>query len=317
MLYKRIVITGAAGFIGSHVFDHLSNLFPKAEITILDKLTYAANLKNIPSVEKNPNHKLVIGDLVDFDLCLKVTNMADLVINLAAESHVDNSFNNSIIFSKSNELGTHTLMEACKQNNVKKIIHVSTDEVYGENIDKPFKEEDRLNPTNPYAASKAAAEMIVKSYYTSFKLPVIIVRANNIYGVRQYPEKIIPKFILRCIHDKPLQIHGDGSNLRHYLSAIDFACALELILEKGISGQAYNIASDIELSNLEVAELVSKYFKHKKIKIEHVNNRPFNDSRYAVDDKKLRDLGWSPQRNLFEDLPKIVDWYKSNLGWFE
>jgi len=317
MLYKKIIITGAAGFIGSHVYDHFANLFPRAEITIIDKMTYAANLKNIPSVENNPNHKLVIGDLVDFDMCLKVTNNADLVINLAAESHVDKSFNNSIIFSKSNELGTHTLMEACKQNNVKKIIHVSTDEVYGENIDKPFKEEDRLNPTNPYSASKAAAEMIVKSYHKSFKLPVIIVRANNIYGVRQYPEKIIPKFILRCIEGKPLQIHGDGTNLRHYLSAIDFACALELLLEKGLNGHAYNIASDIELSNLEVAGLISTHFKNKNVVIEHINNRPFNDSRYAVDDKKLRDLGWSPQRSLIEDLPDIVDWYKSNLEWFK
>ena len=317
MLFNKILITGAAGFIGSHVFDHFSNLYPDAEITILDKMTYAANIKNIPSIETNSNHNLVIGDLIDLEICLDTTKDKDLVINLAAESHVDNSFNNSIIFSRSNELGTHTLMEACKQNNVKKIIHVSTDEVYGENVDKPFLEEDRLNPTNPYSASKAAAEMIVKSYHTSFKLPVIVVRANNIYGIRQFPEKIIPKFILRCIDGMPLQIHGNGSNLRHYLSALDFASAIELLSIKGEEGQAYNIASDLELSNLEVADLIKDQFHNKKIDIEHIDDRPFNDSRYAVNDKKLRKLGWNPNRNLKADLPEIVEWYKNNLDWFK
>jgi len=317
VLFNKILITGAAGFIGSHVFDHFSNLYPDAEITILDKMTYAANIKNIPSIETNSNHNLVIGDLIDLEICLDTTKDKDLVINLAAESHVDNSFNNSIIFSRSNELGTHTLMEACKQNNVKKIIHVSTDEVYGENVDKPFLEEDRLNPTNPYSASKAAAEMIVKSYHTSFKLPVIVVRANNIYGIRQFPEKIIPKFILRCIDGMPLQIHGNGSNLRHYLSALDFASAIELLSIKGEEGQAYNIASDLELSNLEVADLIKDQFHNKKIDIEHIDDRPFNDSRYAVNDKKLRKLGWNPKRNLKADLPEIVEWYKNNLDWFK
>lgn len=317
MLFNKILITGAAGFIGSHVFDHFLNLYPDAEITILDKMTYAANIKNIPSIETNSNHNLVIGDLIDLEICLDTTKDKDLVINLAAESHVDNSFNNSIIFSRSNELGTHTLMEACKQNNVKKIIHVSTDEVYGENVDKPFLEEDRLNPTNPYSASKAAAEMIVKSYHTSFKLPVIVVRANNIYGIRQFPEKIIPKFILRCIDGLSLQIHGNGTNLRHYLSAIDFASAIELLSIKGEEGQAYNIASDLELSNLEVADLIKDQFHNKKIDIEHIDDRPFNDSRYAVNDKKLRKLGWNPKRNLKADLPEIVEWYKKNLDWFK
>ena len=317
MKINKILITGAAGFIGSHVYDHFSELYPNASIIVLDKMTYAANIKNIPSVLTNENHTLIVGDLVDLDTCLKATLGADLVIHLAAESHVDNSFNNSIIFSKSNELGTHTLMEACKQNKVKKIIHVSTDEVYGENIDKAYIESDRLNPTNPYSASKAAAEMIVKSYHTSFKLPVIIVRANNIYGIRQFPEKIIPKFILRCINDEALEIHGDGKNLRHYLSASDFANAIELLNNKGELGAAYNIASDLELSNIEVADLISSKFPNKSIKINYVSNRPFNDSRYAVNDEKLRNLGWSPKRSLVDDIPEIIDWYKANLHWYK
>jgi len=317
MIINKILITGAAGFIGSHVYDHFSKIFPDAEITILDKMTYAADIKNVPNILTNPKHNLIVGDLIDLQICLDASKDKDLVIHLAAESHVDNSFTNSIIFSRSNELGTHTLMEACKQNKVKKIIHVSTDEVYGENVDKAFIESDRLNPTNPYSASKAAAEMIVKSYHTSFSLPVVVVRANNIYGIRQFPEKIIPKFIVRCIENIPLQIHGDGSNLRHYLSAIDFAKALELLCKKGVNGEAYNIASDLELSNIDVANLIKNYFKNKQIKIEKVDNRPFNDSRYAVDDTKLRDLGWKPKRNLKDDLPEIISWYKENLDWYK
>lgn len=312
----KIVITGAAGFIGSHVYDHFSSIFPNSKICILDKMTYAGNIKNISSILTNSNHNFVVGDLIDLEICLNTTKNADLVINLAAESHVDNSFSNSIIFSKSNELGTHTLMEACRQNQVKKIIHVSTDEVYGENIKDPFKEEDRLNPTNPYSASKAAAEMIVKSYFTSFNLPVIVVRANNIYGIRQFPEKIIPKFIIRCLNNLNLEIHGDGSNQRHYLAANDFAKALAILCSEGQPGEAYNIASDLELTNIEVANLIKSYFPENPNKIEFVTNRPFNDSRYAVDDSKLRNLGWKPSKSLIDDLPDIIDWYKSNPEWF-
>ncbi len=316
MNFKNILITGAAGFIGSHVYDYISSIYIDASITILDKMTYAANIKNIANLSTNDKHNLVVGDLVDPDICFEATKGKDLIIHLAAESHVDNSFNNSIIFSRSNTLGTHTLMEACKRNNVKKIIHFSTDEVFGENIDEPFKEEDRLNPTNPYSASKAAAEMIVNSYFYSFNLPVIIVRANNIYGIRQYPEKIIPKFITRSIKGQNLQIHGDGSHLRHYLSVKDVVTALNTIISKGQIGHSYNVSADVELSNIEVANKIKDLFPNKKINIEHVTNRPFNDSRYAVNDKKLRLLNWKPKYKLTEELPTIIDWYSKNLNYF-
>jgi dTDP-glucose 4,6-dehydratase len=318
MRINKILITGGAGFIGSHVFDHFSKIFPDTEIRILDKLTYAANLKNIPSVNKNEKHKLIIGDICDLDLCLDSTQDIDLLLHLAAESHVDNSFEESMIFSKTNCLGTHSLMEAAKRSEVKKIIHVSTDEVYGENIDSEFTESDSLNPTNPYSASKAAAEMIVKSYHTSFDLPVTIVRANNIYGIRQFPEKIIPKFISRALNNSNLQIQGDGTNKRHYLSALDFASALEVICKKALSGEIYNIASDLELSNLEVAKTINNLIrKNDNLEnIEFVQDRPFNDSRYAVDDSKLRNLGWKPMRSLIKDLPEIIQWYDQNPDWF-
>ena len=311
MKFKKILLTGAAGFIGSHVYDLFSEKYCEAEITILDKMTYAANIRNIPQITTNKKHKLIVGDLTDMDICLKATKDIDLVINLAAESHVDNSFDNSIIFSKSNTLGTHTLMEACKRNKVDKIIHVSTDEVYGENVEEPFSEEDPLNPTNPYSASKAAAEMIVRGYFKSFDLPVIVVRSNNIYGIRQYPEKIIPKFIVNCIKKEPIKIHGDGLNLRHYLSAVDFANALDLLSNNGKEGEIYNIASDLELTNIAVSKLIKSFFDYE-IDVIHVDNRPFNDKRYYLNDKKLRDLGWGPNFNLRDDLPNIINWYNQN-----
>ena len=316
MNFKKILLTGAAGFIGSHVYDLFAQKYSESEITILDKMTYAADIRNIPQIIKSKKHKLIIGDLINMDICLEATKDKDLVINLAAESHVDNSFDNSIVFTESNTLGTHTLMEACKRNNVRRIIHVSTDEVYGQNTGDPFLEEDILNPTNPYSASKAAAEMIVNSYFKSFDLPVIVVRSNNIYGIRQYPEKIIPKFIVNCILKKPLEIHGDGSNSRHYLSAIDFANAIDLLSINGKEGEIFNVSSDLELTNLEVSKLIKNYFDYDN-QVKYVDNRPFNDKRYAVNDEKLRNVGWKPHFNLIEDLPRIIEWYKLNYEWFK
>jgi dTDP-glucose 4,6-dehydratase len=311
-MFNKIVITGAAGFVGSHVYDHFCMIFPESEIIILDKMTYAADIRNIPNILHNSKHTLVVGDVSNLDICLRVTENADLVIHLAAESHVDNSFGNSMVFTKSNTLGTHAVMEACKRNSVKRIIHVSTDEVYGENIKGIFLEDDELNPTNPYSAAKAGAEMIVKSYFKSFKLPVVTVRANNIYGIRQFPEKIIPRFSLRALSGLALEVHGDGSNLRHYLAASDFARALELLAIKGSIGEAYNIASEIELSNLEMASLVNSIIRPNNNEVSFTSDRPFNDSRYAVDDSKIRNLGWCPKRSIIDDLPSIIDWYKSN-----
>ena len=308
----KIVITGAAGFVGSHVYDHFSEIFPDADIVVLDKMTYAADIRNIPGIMSNPQHTLVVGDVCNLGVCLRVTENADLVIHLAAESHVDNSFGNSMVFTESNTLGTHALMEACKRNNVKKIIHVSTDEVYGENTSGMIFENNELNPTNPYSAAKAGAEMLVKSYFKSFNLPVVTVRANNIYGIRQFPEKIIPRFSLRALSGLALEVHGDGSNLRHYLAASDFAKALELLVSGGIVGEAYNVASTVELNNLEMANLINSIVRPGSNEVTFTSDRPFNDSRYQVNDSKIRALGWEPKRSIIEDMAGIIDWYKLN-----
>lgn len=312
---KNILITGAAGFVGSHVFDLLVNRFPESTITVVDKMTYAASHMNIPLCFQNDvKYSLIVGDLSEQQFTMDIVKGMDLVVHLAAESHVSRSFDNSLQFSNSNVIGTHTLIEACRIHGVKRIIHVSTDEVYGEKAHGCFIETDALSPTNPYSATKAAGDMIINSYIKSFSTPVVTVRANNIYGTRQYPEKIIPRFVLRALNGMPLTLHGDGSNLRHYLSAIDFAEAIYVLIKKGEIGQIYNIASDQEFSNRAIADIIKAGVGDKSLKIIHVNDRPFNDSRYAVDDTKIRNLGWSCSRNLEDDLPKLIDWYSDNYG---
>lgn len=312
---NNILITGAAGFVGSHVFDLLVKRFPESKITVVDKMTYAASHMNIPLCFNNDSkYNLIVGDLSDYQFTIDVVKGMDLIVHLAAESHVSRSFDNSLQFSKSNVLGTHALIEACRIHGIERMIHVSTDEVYGEKDEGCFVETDVLSPTNPYSATKAAGDMIINSYIKSFSAPIVTVRANNIYGTRQYPEKIIPRFILRALNDMPLTLHGDGSNLRHYLSAIDFAEAIYLLIKKGEIGEVYNIASDQEFSNKEMADLIKMGVGNESVKITCVNDRPFNDSRYAVDDSKIRNLGWTCSRNLKDDLPDIIDWYSKNYG---
>ena len=312
---KNILITGAAGFVGSHVFDLLMERYPESNITIVDKMTYAASHMNIPSCFKNDSrYRLIVGDLSDYQFTIDVVKDMNLVIHLAAESHVSRSFDNSLQFSKSNVLGTHALIEASRMHGVERIIHISTDEVYGEKDKGCFSESDALSPTNPYSATKAAGDMIINSYIKSFSAPILTVRANNIYGTRQYPEKIIPRFILRALNGLSLTLHGDGSNLRHYLSAHDFAEAIYILINKGEPGQIYNIASNQEFCNTEMANLIKTYVGNDSVEITYVNDRPFNDSRYAVDDSKIRNLGWSCKRNLKEDLPSMIDWYSKNYG---
>ena len=312
---KKIFMTGCAGFVGSHVFDLMAERYPDADITILDKMTYAASHLNVlRCFENKGKYKLIVGDLSDFATTLKAVEGADLVVNLAAESHVSNSFDNSLLFTKSNVVGTHSLIEACRIHKVNKVIHVSTDEVYGERMKGYFTEQDALCPTNPYSASKAAGDMIINSYVKSFEMPIVTVRANNIYGARQYPEKIIPRFILRALSGLPLTLHGDGSNLRHYLSAVDFAEAIYSLIDKGEVGQIYNIGSDCEHSNFKMATLIRDLVGNDEVQITYIQDRPFNDSRYAVNDSKIRNLGWKCKRKLFDDLPDIIEWYRENIN---
>jgi UDP-glucose 4,6-dehydratase len=311
----KIVITGGAGFIGSHVVETVARAMPDSTITILDKMTYAADYENIAHLIDHRRVQLVVGDICDLSLCQTVLVGTDLLLHLAAESHVDNSFGDSLLFTQTNTLGTHTLLEACRINGVKRIVHVSTDEVYGEVLTGEADEKAWLNPTNPYSASKASAEMVVLSYLRSFKVPIIVVRANNIFGIRQFPEKLIPRACLSLLHGLKIPIHGDGSYRRRYLAAEDFADALILVAERGGVGEIYNIGSREEYSNLAVVEMICREFGvTSKDHISFVLDRPFNDQRYGILSSKIAALGWSPKLRLEAEVGRIVQWYRTNVN---
>lgn len=314
---KKIVITGGAGFVGSHIVDRIVEDYPDAHIVVLDKMTYAADVTNVMHHIETERIRLMVGDICNLDTCMQAVKNADLVIHAAAESHVDNSFGNSMAFSQTNVLGTHALMEACRASGVPKIIHFSTDEVYGEIVKGEASEDHILKPTNPYSASKAAAEMIIQGYLQSFKLPVVIVRANNIYGIRQFPEKIIPKFMLLLMQGQKLTLHGSGKNSRHFVAAQDIAKALTLLIHKGVIGECYNIGSEQEFQNIEVAHMICDIFGlSPDDHITYVQDRPFNDARYAVNWDKIKSLGWEAKRSLKDDLPDMAHWYLSHFHRF-
>ncbi|WP_085906816.1 dTDP-glucose 4,6-dehydratase [Kiloniella majae] len=313
----NILITGGAGFIGSHVVDKIVAHYKGANITVLDKLTYAANVNFILDHIKSGAVRLVAGDICDFDTVSTCTKEVDLLFHVAAESHVGRSFGNSIEFTKTNTLGTHVLLEGARQNKVRRFVHVSTDEVYGEVLDGAADENSPLHPNNPYSASKAAAEMILQGYIRSFDIPVITVRANNIFGIRQFPEKIIPKFITQLLTNQKLTLHGSGQHTRHYLAAEDFASALVTLADKAANHNIYNIGTYEEYSNLEIANLICNLMgRDPKDHITYVEDRPFNDQRYSVNANKIKTIGWAQEYSLTDRLPLIVDWYTKNQKLF-
>ena len=314
----KIFITGGAGFIGSHICEKLYDSIPKSNLLILDKLTYAANKSFLSKILKDKKRvKFINCDLVNDKKYKNLIKNFDLAINVAAESHVDRSFNNSILFTKTNTLGAHTFFQTCLNSKIKKIIHVSTDEVYGEKNKGSFKETDNLNPTNPYSASKAAAEIIINSYKFHFKSNILIVRGNNIYGIRQFPEKLIPSCIYNLINKKKIQIHGNGENIRCYLSVHDFTDAINLLIKRNKNG-IYNIGNNNYFKNIDIAKLVCKQLNlNPKKSIKFINDRPFNDKRYSINITKIKKLGWKPKRKLINDVKHIVKWYKNNHKIFK
>jgi len=320
---KNILITGAAGFIASHVANRLMRNYPHYKIVVLDKLDYCSNLKNLLPSKASQNFKFVKGDIGSADLVnyLLITEGIDTIMHFAAQTHVDNSFGNSFEFTKNNIYGTHVLLEACKvTGTVCRFIHVSTDEVYGETEADAIvgnHEASQLLPTNPYSATKAGAEMLVMAYGRSYGLPVITTRGNNVYGPNQFPEKLIPKFILLAMQGKPLPIHGDGSNVRSYLYCEDVAEAFEVVLHKGSIGHVYNIGTKKERTVLNVARDICNLFNLDCEKsIQFVDNRPFNDQRYFLDDAKLKELGWQERTTWEEGLRKTLQWYTSHSDWW-
>ncbi|XP_061369835.1 trifunctional UDP-glucose 4,6-dehydratase/UDP-4-keto-6-deoxy-D-glucose 3,5-epimerase/UDP-4-keto-L-rhamnose-reductase RHM1-like isoform X2 [Gastrolobium bilobum] len=321
---KNILITGAAGFIASHVCNRLVRNYTDYKIIVLDKLDYCSNLKNLIPSHSSPNFKFIKGDICSADIVnyILLTESIDTIMHFAAQTHVDNSFGNSFEFTQNNIYGTHVLLEACKNTcgQVKRFIHVSTDEVYGETEEDAVvgnHEACQLLPTNPYSATKAGAEMLVMAYGRSYGLPVITTRGNNVYGPNQFPEKLIPKFLLLAMKGNTLPIHGDGSNVRSYLYCEDVAEAFEVILHRGEVGHVYNIGTKKERRVTDVARNICSLFSlDPDTHIMFVENRPFNDQRYYLDDQKLKSLGWFERTTWEEGLRKTMDWYVKNPDWW-
>lgn len=312
----RILITGGAGFIGSNFTRYMVNKYPQHHFIVYDKITYAGNLNNLKDLSDKKNYEFIQGDVCDLSFLIHLLKNIDVVFHLAAESHVDNSIGNSLEFNKSNSYGTHVLLEACRFNNIKKFIHVSTDEVYGDIMEGSFKEDEKLSPNNPYSATKAAAEMIVRGYLITYKLPIIITRGNNVYGPYQYPEKIIPKFICQLLENKKVTLHGKGGNVRKYIYVDDVCKALDIIFTNGKIGEIYNIGTDYELSNIEIAKVLIEKLGKDESYIEIIADRPFNDRRYSLHLDKISSLGWKPEISLEEGINKTINWYKNNAWWW-
>jgi len=312
----NILVTGGAGFIGSHVARHLTKHYPDYNVTVMDKMDYCADMKNLEDVLPLRNFNFVKGDITNIDFVNHVvkTNSIKFIMHFAAQTHVDNSFGNSFSFTHNNIYGTHVLLESARINGIRRFIHVSTDEVYGETPsgrEDAFTEESLLKPTNPYSATKAAAEMLVTAYAQSYNLPVVITRGNNVYGPGQYPEKVIPLFITRAIGGERLPVHGKGDSLRSYIYIDDVVEAFDIILHMGKTGEIYNIGTRKEHSVLDIARKICDYFGMPiESSVEFVEDRPFNDRRYFIEDGKLKDLGWVPRVELAEGMDRTIRWFK-------
>ena len=315
----NLLVTGGCGFIGSNFINYYFNENQTANIINLDAMYYCASETNIKEkIRESPRYSLVKGNLCSMDLIRHVleTHKIDTIIHFAAQSHVQNSFDDSIQYTNDNILGTHTLLEASrKYGKIIKFIHISTDEVYGESMIKDDEEKKTestiLCPTNPYAATKEAAELIAKSYYFSFKMPIIITRGNNVYGQNQYPEKLISLFIKLLNEDKKVTIQGDGTNLRAFLHVLDVCSALKIILDNGVIGEIYNIGSDQdhEYSVTEIAHKLIKLIKNTEDYnnwITYIEDRPFNDKRYHISNDKLKQMGWTINVDFDEGLSELI-----------
>ena len=317
--FKTLLVTGGAGFIGSNFIHYMVEKYPEYKIINLDKLTYAGNLENLRDVENNPNYSFVKGDIADAVIVEKIfsENNVDVVINFAAESHVDRSIDNPGVFIQTDVYGTFVLLEAVRKHNSKLFFQISTDEVYGSILDGSFKETDPLLPNSPYSASKAGAEMIVRSFYKTFGTPVMVTRTSNNFGPYQYPEKLIPLFVTNLIDNIKVPLYGDGMNVRDWIYVDDNCAALDAALHKGRIGEIYNIGAGNEKPNIWITKKIIELTGKDESMIKPVADRLGHDRRYSVDCSKIKsELGWECRYDFEEALKKTVDWYKENESWW-
>lgn len=312
----KILVTGGAGFIGSNFVRYMLSKYKNYSIVNLDKLTYAGNLDNLKDVEKNPRYKFVKGDICDPVIVEKAMKNCEVVINFAAESHVDRSINKPSDFVRTNFIGVHNMLETAKKSKVKRFIQISTDEVYGSAQKGAFSETDNLNPSSPYSSSKAGADLLAKSYFTTFGFPVIITRSSNNYGPYQYPEKLIPLFITNASMNVNLPVYGSGKNVRDWIYVEDNCRGIDVVLHKGKAGEIYNIGGGNEKTNLEITNLILKYTGKPKTLITYVKDRLGHDFRYALTTAKARKLGFKPEYTFETGMEKTVKWYLDNRAWW-
>lgn len=316
----KILVTGGAGFIGSNFIHYILSKYHTYMVVNLDKLTYAGNLDNLKDIEGNPRHAFTRGDIADGELVTKVLGRSvDAIVNFAAESHVDRSIEDASIFLTTNVLGTQVLLEAGRKRGIKRFIQISTDEVYGSlGPEGSFVEESPLKPNSPYAASKAAADLLVRAYHKTFGFPGIITRCSNNYGPYQFPEKIIPLFITNALTHELLPLYGDGLNVRDWIHVEDHCQAIDLILHQGELGEIYNIGGGAEKTNLELTRIILSKLNRPETLIKYVKDRPGHDRRYAIDASKLKkELGWSPCYTFEQGIEKTIHWYVENRWWWE
>ena len=316
----RLLVTGGAGFIGSSFVRLTLQWHPEYEVVNLDKLTYAGNLENLAGLENDARHKYVRGDICDARLAQEILGQGvDAVVNFAAESHVDRSILDSSEFVRTNVQGTLNLLDCSRRHRIKRFVQISTDEVYGSlGPSGSFCESSPLAPNSPYAASKAAADLLVRSYHRTYGFPAIVTRCSNNYGPFQFPEKLIPLFITNALADLSLPIYGDGLYVRDWIHVRDHCAAIDRVLHDGRAGDIYNIGARHEMPNIEIARLILKTLGKGEGLMKHVEDRPGHDRRYAIDPSKLeRELGWSPETSFEEGLAETIRWYQESPAWVE
>ena len=315
------MVTGGAGFIGSNFIHYLLNNYDDIKVINYDKLTYAGNLDNLRDIENDSRYNFIKGDICDSKLVSDVIKQynIDQIINFAAESHVDRSINSPDIFLKTDIFGTFTLLEACRRFDIYRFIQISTDEVYGSIKKGSFKESDPLNPSSPYSASKASADLLVNSYFVTYGLPLLITRSSNNFGPYQYPEKLIPFFVIKALHNEYLPIYGDGKYIRDWLHVIDNCQGIDIVRTKGKPGEIYNIGADNRHSNIEITNIILNELNKPSDFIKHVEDRLGHDRRYSIDSSKMKELGWNTDRShdFEKSMRETINWYVTNNWWWE
>jgi dTDP-glucose 4,6-dehydratase len=315
----KIMVTGGAGFIGSNFIRYLLGKYPDVEVINYDKLTYAGNLENLRDLDNDSRYSFVKGDIVDQKMVEETVarlGCSGLIVNFAAETHVDRSIVSAGSFVNTDVYGTYVLLEAVKKFNIARYLHISTDEVYGSIDQGSFTELSTLAPNSPYAASKAGGDLLVKAYFKTYDLPVIITRSSNNYGPYQYPEKVIPLFITNALQNEKLPLYGDGKNVRDWLYVEDNCEAVDLVLQKGALGEVYNIGGGNERQNIEITKFILKQLGKPEDFIKPVQDRPGHDRRYSIDCAKVKKLGWTPKTEFEAGLRKTVEWYRDNRDWW-